>query len=252
VSSEAERPVSLEALIEAEDVGLEILHPGGLQITRELAELCRVGNSSTVLDVASGTGESACYLAEHFGCEVTGVDSSSFMLEKARAKADSRMRVEFRQGDAHQLPFDADTFDAVISECTTCILNKEVALGEMMRVAKPGGYVGIHDLCWKEETPETMKRRLAELENERPETLHDWKILFERIGLQEVVAIDKSVLIPIWGKEIRRRLGLAAEARMAFKILRRSGLGGLMRIASSARIFQSRHTGYGLIVGRKP
>jgi hypothetical protein len=39
----------------------------------------------------------------------------------------------------------------------------------MGRVAKPGGYVGIHDLCWKEGPSEYLKRRLAELEGERPE-----------------------------------------------------------------------------------
>lgn len=35
--------LSLEALIESEDVGLEILHPDGLEITGELAELCNIG-----------------------------------------------------------------------------------------------------------------------------------------------------------------------------------------------------------------
>lgn len=60
-------------------------------------------------------------------------------------------------------------FDAVISESTTCILDNDRAIREMGRVVKPGGYVGIHDLCWKEGPSEYLKRRLAELEGERPE-----------------------------------------------------------------------------------
>ena len=49
-------------------------------------------------------------------------------------------------GNAHNLPFDMDSFDVVISECTTCILDKERAIAEMVRVTKPGGYVGILSL----------------------------------------------------------------------------------------------------------
>jgi cyclopropane fatty-acyl-phospholipid synthase-like methyltransferase len=62
--------LSLESLIENEDLGIEILHPGGLDITRELAGLCNIKENAFVLDVASGTGESACYLAETLGARI--------------------------------------------------------------------------------------------------------------------------------------------------------------------------------------
>lgn len=244
---------SLENLIEAEDLGLEILHPGGLQITRELGELCRISSTSQVLDVASGTGESACFLAVHFGCAVTGIDASEFMIERARLKArDRAINVAFKKADAQELPFDANTFDVIISECTTCILDKETAIREMARVAKPGGFIGIHDLCWKERTPQHIKRRLAELEGEEPETLEGWKELFERVGIEEVIAADKSFLLSSWGTDIKRKLGIVARLRIFIIAAGRWGFGGLGRIAESARIFQSVHTGYGIIVGRKP
>lgn len=250
---ESARRPSLEALIEAEDLGLEILHPGGLQITRELGELCRIGPTSRVLDVASGTGESACFLAENFGCAVTGVDASDFMLNRAIEKArNTGANIEFKKGDAQNLPFEADTFDAVISECTTCILEKQLAISEMMRVATPGGYVGIHDLCWKQNTPERMRWRLAEIEGEVPETLDGWKRIFEEVGLEEVVAVDKSFLMRGWGMDIKRKLGSLGQFRIFLKVSRKWGIGGLKRIIESARIFESEHTGYGIIVGRKP
>ena len=102
-------------------------------------------------------------------------------------KAEERgLAIEFKRGDAHDLPVEAGTFDLVISECTTCALNKPRAIWEMVRVAKPGDYVGISDLYWKEGTPEEMRAKLVELENERPESLAGWAQLFEQAGLEEV------------------------------------------------------------------
>jgi arsenite methyltransferase len=249
---EKERP-SLEKIVESEDLGLDVLHPGGLEITRELAELCRVGKNTLLLDVASGTGESACYLAERFGARVTGVDISDYMIERARRKAGQRgLAVQFVKGDAQRLPFGDDTFDAAISECTTCLLDKERAIQEMVRVVRPEGFVGIHDVCWKTDTPERMKRRLEYLEGELPETLEGWKTLFGKAGLADVFTADKSPLMPGWMKEFRTVLGISGELRTALKIFRRWGFGGLMNVRESELIFRSGYMGYGIIVGRKP
>jgi len=252
MSRENERPPSLENLIESVNLKLDVLHPGGLEITKELAELCRINKDAKVLDVSSGTGESACFLAEQFGCEVTGVDISGYMVERARSKAAARgLTVEFKQGDAHNLPFDEHTFDVVISECTTCLLEKERAISEMVRVAKPGGYVGIHDISWKEDTPEQIKQKLAEIEGERPETLDGWKRLFEQAGLKNVVTVDKSSLIPDWEKGIRKELGLVGELKIFLKVLTKWGISGFKSVRASEQIFKSPHVCYGIIVGRK-
>ena len=145
---------SLENLIEGEDLGFEILHPGGLVITQELADRCGIKQDTYVLDIASGTGETACYLAEKLGARVVGIDGSNLMVERAQEKAKHRnLAIEFKKGDAHQLPFKENTFDAVISECTMCILDKEKAIREMVRVVRPNGYVGFHDICWRSDTP---------------------------------------------------------------------------------------------------
>jgi SAM-dependent methyltransferase len=252
VSTPAER-ASLESLIEAEDLGLEVLHPGGLEITRELAELCHISQGARVLDVASGTGASAAFLAETFGCCVVGLDASDSMLERAsRRSRGSKLSLEFKKGNAHNLPFEESTFDAVISECTTCLFIKVQAIREMVRVAKSGGYVGIHDLFWKASAPVRLKRRLKEIEGEDPETLEGWKGLFEAAGLADVRGLDRSQLIPAWSKITKKKLGLRGLYRTARAANRRWGLGGLLRILQSERVFTSPHTGYALIVGRKP
>ncbi len=250
-SGERTRP-SLENLVESENLGFEILHPGGLIITQELAGLCGIQKDTYVLDVASGTGETACYLTEKLGARVTGVDGSDYMVTKAREKAKQRnLRIEFKKADAHHLGFRDNTFDVVISECTMCILDKEQAIREMLRVVMPAGRVGFHDICWKGDTPERMKQRLAEIENERPETLEGWKALCEKAGLADVQALDRSALIPAWMKETTRNLTLSSILKIVRKVITQWGIAGLMDVWESERIFQSSHTGYGIIVGRK-
>ena len=93
---------SLENLVESEDLGLELLHPGGLDTTKELARLCRIGKDTSVLDVASGTGESACYLSASLGARVVGIDLSDYMIERAKKKTELRnLEIEFEKADAH-------------------------------------------------------------------------------------------------------------------------------------------------------
>jgi SAM-dependent methyltransferase len=247
-----DRP-SLENLVESTALPLELLHPGGLAITRELAARCRIGAGRRVLDVASGPGASACFLADELGAGVVGLDASPAMLDSARRRAEARsVRIRLVGGDAEQLPFVDAAFDVVISECTLSLLDKTRAIREMVRVARAGGHVGMHDLCWRDPTPAGTKRRLAEIEGERPETLAGWQELFRQAGLTEVVALDRSPLISDWIRDTKRRLGLRGQARIFLAALRRWGPGGLLSIWRSQRTFEGRHLGYGLIVGRRP
>jgi SAM-dependent methyltransferase len=245
---------SLEQLIESEVLTVQSLHPGGLDLTRDLADLCKIGKGSTVLDLASGTGESACFLAERFGAHVVGVDLSEKMIrqaeEKARAKGQSL--VKFQRADASHLPFADAAFDVAICECTLCLFDKEKVLNEMARVVKSGGRVGMHDLCWKESPPEDIRRTLIEIEGEQPETLDGWRGLFRRAGLMEIIAMDKSDLIPGWMKESKKQLGLIGHAVLIMRIIQRWGIRGLRRVLRSERVFTSKHMGYGIVVGTKP
>ena len=166
-----ERP-SLESLVEHENLGIETLHPGGLGITEELAGLCEIKPGTAVLDVASGRGESAYFLARRFGPQSSALDRSQSMLARCIAKDDAvGPNVSFLQADAHHLPFPDDSFDVAISECTLCLLDKVRVIEEMAQVVRPGGRVGMHDLYWEAGAPEGLKRTLVEIEGERPETL---------------------------------------------------------------------------------
>ena len=90
-----------------------------------------------ILDVGTGTGRAAIVLARR-GAIVTGVDASSEMLAVARRRAaEAHVTVTFGPGDAHQLPFEARTFDAVT--CLRVLMHTpgwQRALGELCRVAR--------------------------------------------------------------------------------------------------------------------
>ena len=64
--------------------GLEILHPGR---TDEMVRMCKISKDKKVLDIGSGKGITACYLAQKYGCEIIGIDLSERMIEYAREMA---------------------------------------------------------------------------------------------------------------------------------------------------------------------
>ncbi len=95
-----------------------------------------------VLDVGCGTGLASRPLIEN-AFKVTGVDVSAPMLAKARERYPSADWVE---GSAEAIPFAPNTFDAAISAQVFHHLDRAKAIGELVRVLKPGGLIGI---WWK-------------------------------------------------------------------------------------------------------
>ncbi|MDD1724784.1 MAG: class I SAM-dependent methyltransferase [Methanospirillum sp.] len=96
----------------------------------------------TILDVGTGTGMIALNLAE-LGHTVTGIDLGEKMLEIARQKAARKnLSLDFRLGDAEDLPFPADSFDCVICRHLLWTLpHPEQAIREWSRVSTPGGLI---------------------------------------------------------------------------------------------------------------
>ena len=101
----------------------ESFHPGGLELTARLGTLLELDTHSRVVDVASGRGDSAIFLARQFGCEVVGIDYSAqnvAVAQLAAERAGVSGRVRFEQADAEALPFEDETFDALLCECAYC------------------------------------------------------------------------------------------------------------------------------------
>src|ERR1700752_4718687 len=76
-------------------------HPGGLRLTERLGVKLALGPGMQVLDVASGKGETAVFLAQRFGCDMVGIDFGPENVRQATARADEAgvsHLVRFRQG----------------------------------------------------------------------------------------------------------------------------------------------------------
>jgi ubiquinone/menaquinone biosynthesis C-methylase UbiE len=140
-------------------------HPGGVRLTERLGEILGLGPESRVLDVASGKGTSAIFLAEHFGCQVLGVDYGIQNVEAANQEVAARGLgecVHFERADAERLAVPDVAFDAVICECAFCTFpNKTAAAAEFVRVLCPGGQVGLSDLTRGPVLPKELDNLLA-------------------------------------------------------------------------------------------
>jgi len=110
----------LQAAIRAEAFGEDIGQNSWLTADehRGFFTMLELGTSSHVLDVASGSGGPALFMARTTGCRVTGLELHDAAVREANAAAEQATRsdrVRFVQGDARQrLPFDDGTYDAVM------------------------------------------------------------------------------------------------------------------------------------------
>ncbi len=97
-----------------------------------------------VLDVACGTGNSAVPAAHH-GAIVTGIDIAPNLLEQARHRAAAEhLTIQFDEGDAENLPYPDQSFDAVISMYGAMFAPRpERVASEFARVCKPGGLIAM-------------------------------------------------------------------------------------------------------------
>jgi len=139
----------------------DVLHPGGLELTGYLGTVTGLGSEDKVLDIACGRGASAVYLAKRFGCHVTGLDYGQDNILSAQNHA-SLEKVShlttFRKGDAEGLPFEEESFDVVISECSFCTFHdKEKAAQEMARVLRRHGRLGMTDVTMSGPLPEDFQ-----------------------------------------------------------------------------------------------
>jgi ubiquinone/menaquinone biosynthesis C-methylase UbiE len=129
---------------------IDQFHIRGRTATLELARAAGLDSAKYVLDVGSGVGGTSRCLAKEFGCRVTGIDLTDEYCRAATmlsARIGLAHLVDFRQGDATELPFDDQTFDVVWTEHVAMnIPDKARLYKEMHRVLKPGGTLAIYDV----------------------------------------------------------------------------------------------------------
>ncbi|WP_018179166.1 class I SAM-dependent methyltransferase [Jongsikchunia kroppenstedtii] len=129
---------------------LEEFHTLGRLATAQLAHLADIGPNDRVLDAGTGIGGSARFLAVEHGCSVTGVDLTDEYCDTARwinESAGLSDRIAIVQGDITDLPFDAGSFDVVVSQHVQMnVVDKGSLYDEACRVLAPGGRLAMWDI----------------------------------------------------------------------------------------------------------
>jgi len=249
---------------------------GGVGSIDRLAELCEIRENSKVLAVGCGTGGNSCYLAQTYGCHITGIDVAEHMIQKAQLRAEELNltdRVIFQLGDAYNLQFPSDSFDVVLTVFVSQFLDKERAFPKFVRVMKNGGSLGINEMYKADEIPPEAIINVRESEQvfqeltELPFTLNsptEWRQTFETATLTNIVVEEypnfrqHGMSLKIvkefggWEKMVKtlgQMLLLAAKSK---KIRSRFG-----KISKGKRLLlrdkvATKYIGYVLVVGKKP
>jgi ubiquinone/menaquinone biosynthesis C-methylase UbiE len=125
-------------------------HYGGIPALEGLMREAGITNRHHVLDVCSGMGGPARWIAHRVGCRVTGLDLTLSRVESARRltqRVKLEQRVHFVQGDATAMPLPSAKYDAVIAqEAWVHIADKRRLVAECARVLVPSGRLAFTDI----------------------------------------------------------------------------------------------------------
>ena len=129
---------------------IDHLHTGGAAASIELLKKINLAPDALVLDAGCGIGGSSRLLARQFDCQVIGIDLSDKFIPAANFLTQCMALenlVSFQQGSILDLPFEKNTFDAIL--CQHVLMNikdKSKAVKEFFRVLKPGGKLILHEI----------------------------------------------------------------------------------------------------------
>ncbi len=202
--------VAFEGLSEAVLQNYDQDHFGGLKAVDVLAQKAGIGPDTQVLDVCSGMGGPARYLAYHRGCRVTGLD-----ITESRYQGAVRLtrlvgledRVEFRLGNALEMPFADASFEVVLGQEAFChVPDKPRLIAECARVVRPGGVVAFTDILRRPAlTPAAEARLEREMTFLSLESLEGYARLLAENGCRLLAQDDLSAW---WTEVLQQRLAM--------------------------------------------
>ena len=234
----------------------DVFHPGGLKLTRELAELAKIEKDTDVLVLACGEGDSPIFLAKECGAKVYAVDLAPEKIKEGTKKARKLRllkRVFFKNASVYDLPFLEDMFDVVLCEMTICLFpDKEKALREAYRVLRPHGSVVfsgviIHDIPQKTE----VKFRELTCLFSSP-SIPDYIKLFEKAGFKDVRGIDRSEIAEEQYDDLKKKwskLRFFSKIFLQDTIVDEKEFTNLIK--EGERLIEERKVGYAIFFGKK-
>lgn len=185
-------------------------HFGGLEANDILAAKAGIRPEHWVLDVCSGMGGPARYLAHRIGCKVVGLDfteSRHLAAQRLTRMVGLDHLVTFRHGNALDMPFEDASFDVVIGQEAWChVPDKPKLIAECARVVKPGGVVAFTDILRRDRLPdEEMQRLRQHMTFPTLETIDGYAALLMRQGCKLATCED---LGEQWSRILVQRLAM--------------------------------------------
>jgi SAM-dependent methyltransferase len=194
----AELKQRLRATWMAGDFGeIAKLNAGGAE---DFIERIQLKPGTKVLDVACGTGNQSIPAARA-GAEVIGLDIATNLLEQARKRAAAEnLKIEFIEGDAEKIPYEAARFDVVLSMFGAMFAPRPgVVAAELLRVCRPGGLIAMGN--W---TPEGFVGQMFKITSQHvppppamspPSLWGDEKVVAQRLGGKARLKMTKQHLL---------------------------------------------------------
>ncbi|WJX16153.1 Tocopherol O-methyltransferase, chloroplastic [Trifolium repens] len=219
----------------------------------------------SVVDVGCGIGGSSRYLAKKFGASCVGITLSPVQAERANALAAAQGlsdKVSFQVADALEQPFPDGQFDLVWSmESGEHMPNKAKFVGELARVAAPGGTIIIVTWCHRDLRPD--EKSLQPWEENLLKKICDsfylpawcstaeYVKLLETMSLQDIKSADWSPFVaPFWPAVIRSALtwkGFTSILRSGLKTIK-----GALAMPLMIEGFRKGVIKFAIITCRKP
>jgi sarcosine/dimethylglycine N-methyltransferase len=188
---------SLNVLTQVDLKDFDQDHYGGIELLEALADAAGIRTEHHVLDVCSGMGGPARWIAYKRKCKVTGLD---FTLSRVEAASRLTRRVQldhlvdFVHGDAAAMPLPSSRYDVLIGqESWLHIPDKAALISECIRVLNPGGTIAFTDVVVRSNLDQTTKERLAaEMHTANIASAESYAALLEEKGCTVAVQDDLS------------------------------------------------------------
>jgi tocopherol O-methyltransferase len=189
----------------------------------QVLKWAKVGTATNVVDVGCGIGGSSRHIARKFNCTTEGITLSPYQANRGNELAQEQALQEschFQVADALDMPFANNTFDLVWSlESGEHMPDKRQFVGELFRVAQPGGRIIIVTWCHRDLEPGETDLTKSELKQLRkinrayylPQwcSVQDYVDLLTEMGAKDIQRDDWSYIIaPFWKAVIRSSLNL--------------------------------------------
>lgn len=209
-------------------MGKRVLRPGGLELTKRLIEHSKPTADDRIVEFGPGLGSTAELLLAAGPNRYFGIDPSSPDVGKLQEVLAAYPNTELIKADAKDTGLPDETATLVVGEAMLTmqpLAIKAAIIAESFRLLEPGGRYAIHELGFKDSTPQEDQKEVAKVLSRtikvgaRPLTLSEWSELFEQAGF----VVEYSTTNPMHLLEPKRLIadeGFAGAARFAANVAR--------------------------------